>query len=446
VRVSEVRASTVLPLALAAVLTLAACGPVDPPAARPPDRPPVQVDGSLGVVRIPRGEPVVVRLVIDGEGDPEALGPIVEAAFRAAIEDFGVVQQGFRVTLGPPALTGCDRDDGERAGLALAQEADDARVVAVLGPQCSQTLLGLQGPVADAGLVVVVPRAQDLTLTEGVDGLPAQDRASGTWRTAPSLLLEARAAAAHAAEELELTRGVVIHDGSIESAGLAAAFRTRFEALGGTVVLFREIDPGITEEDEDQVDAALDALLDAVAAGDADVAFLPLRDDALLALADGWSGRSRLAAIARYTTSRAASETFLGDEASLGHLLTGPALDFSGAVSAVTGMSASQTLERVAARTGTAAPSGWWAYAYDAATLLLKAIEDASLVDVDGSLVIGRADLRATLASVTFGGLTGPLACTPLGDCAPRSILIRSHEDASVVMLDRLPVVGTVGD
>jgi len=385
-------------------------------------------------------------MVIDSTGDLEGIGAVIEAAFRTAVEDFGVVQQGFRVQLGAPVLTGCDRADGDRVGRDVATEAEAARVVAVLGPQCTDTLLGLQGPVADAGLIVIAPRAQDLTLTAGADGLLAQDRAAGTWRTSPSLLLEARAAAEHAATEMELSRAAVLHDGSLESSGLASAFRARFEALGGTVVVTREVDPAITGEDEDAAASALDALLEAVVSGDVDVAFLPLPVTTLLALSDGWTERSRLAAVARFTTSRAGVEEFLGDEASLGHLLTGPALDFTGTASAVTGMSASQTLERVSATAGTFEPSGWWAYAYDAATLLLKAIEDASLIDIDRSLVIGRAELRAAVARTAFGGFTGPIACTELGDCAAPRILIRSHEDASIVSLAGVPVVGTVGD
>ncbi len=115
--------------------------------------------------------------------------------------------------------------------------------------------------------------------------------------------------------------------------------------------------------------------------------------------------------------------------ASQGHLLTGPVLDFPDAVSAVTGMSASQTSERISAVSGVRTPAGWWAYAYDAATLLLKALEDTSLIDVDGTLVISRSELRDTLGRTTFGGLTGQVVCGPLGDCAPRRIAIRAHDD-----------------
>jgi ABC-type branched-subunit amino acid transport system substrate-binding protein len=427
-------------------LGAAACAPPEGPAQRPPDREPVEVDASLGVVRIPAGSPVLVRIVIDGDDDPEGLGAVLEAAFRAAVEDFGAVQQGFRVDLGVTRRTSCDRASGEEAGAALAAEADADGLVAVLGPQCSETLLGLQGAAADAGLVVVTPRPQLLTLTEGPDGIIGQDRSEGTWRTAPSLLQEARAAADYAATDLELSRAVTLHDGSVESAGLAEAFRTRFEGLGGTVIASLRIDEALTSDDPAQASSALETALDAVARAEGDVAFLALSADQLLAISGGWIDQRRLAGIVRVTTSAAATLDVLADDTALGLVLTGPLLGTPEAVSAVTGMSAGQSIERIRTTSGVAEPPGWWAHAYDAGALLLKAIEDSSLIDVDGSFVLSRAELRSTLGRTAIGGFTGRLACTPLGDCASPRIAIRVHEDLSHRGLEELPVVALMGD
>ena len=431
-------------LALVVALSLAACLPEDPASgARSDARPPVQVDTSLGVVRIPADGTIDVRMVLDGAEDEEALADVFEAAFRTAVEDFGVVQQGFRVDLGAPISTDCSQADGARVGAELAESGS---LVAVLGPQCSATLLGLQGPLSMAGMSLVTSRPTALTLTVGADGAPGQDRAVGMFRTAPSTLQQARAAAEHAAAGLDLSRAVTLRDGSLESAGLASAFRDRFQALGGTVVVDREVDPAVLGTDEERASAAVDALLDAVSGGNVDVAFLALEADLLLAVADGWAGRSSLARTTRIVVVTAGIADFLGDEASQGHLLSSPVLEVDDAVSAVTGMSTSQTLERVTSLSGAPRPSGWWAYAYDAATLLLKALEDTSLVDVDGSLVISRAELRENLARTRFGGLTGTIACTPLGDCAAPRIVIRGHEDASITDLSDVPIVARIDD
>jgi branched-chain amino acid transport system substrate-binding protein len=427
-------------LGIAAALLLVACTPVEGPAARPPDRAPVRVDESLGVVRVAPGSPVVVRVVLDVEGDAEGLAAVLEEAFRAAVEDFGQVQQGFRIDLGSVVPTDCSAASGDRIGRELAGTAAAEGVVAVLGPQCTSTLLGLQGPLSSAGLTVVVARSQELTLTEGPDGLIAQDRADGVWRTSPSSLREAHAAARYAFEVLEHARAATVHDGSVESSALAQAFKDRFESLGGTVVVAREVDARLTGEDQEAVEAVLDELLDAVEAGGVDFAFLPLAPEPQLVIADGWVGRQRLRSIVRVTTAAAATREVLGEEAASGLVVTSPVLDFPDAISAVTGMSASQTLERVRARSGGGAPPGWWAYAYDAATLLLKAIEDASLIDVDGSFVLSRAELRATMERTSFGGMTGAIRCSALGDCAAPRTAIRRNEDAPGERIADLPV------
>ncbi len=434
--------------ALLSLVTLmaAACSAPDDPAERTPDRQPVEVDGSLGVVRIPAGSPVQVRIVLDGDDDPEDLGAVIDAAFRAAVEDFGAVQQGFRVDLGVTLRTTCSRGSGQDAGLALAAEADDTGLVAVLGPQCTSTLLGLQGAAADAGLVVVTSRPQAVTLTEGPDGLPGQDRAEGTWRTAPSLLREARAAAEYASTELEVSRAVTLHDGSIGSSGLAEAFQMRFEASGGTVIDTIRVDDAVASDDADEAGTALEAILDAVARSEADLAFLTLPEDLLLAVSRGWSDQRRLAGITRVTTSEAATPEALADDAMLGSVVMGPPLGPPADVNAVTGLGAGQSLERVRATSGAPDPSGWWAYAYDAAALLLKAIEDSSLIDVDGSFVLSRVELRSTLGRTAIGGFTGRLVCAPLGDCASSRIAIRVHEDPAHRELEELPIVALIGD
>ena len=421
---------------------LVGCAPVEP--AEPTvDAPPVVVDETLGVVRVAPGSDIALRVVLDGEEDPEGLGDVLEAAFRAAVEDFGVVQQAFRVDLGRRVTTTCDRDDGARAATVVLEEMD---VVGVLGPQCTSTLLGLQAPISEQGLVVVSPRPSAVGLTVEADGTAGQDRTEGVWRTSPSLLSEGRAAASHAAEDRELFRAVVLHDGSGESIAVATGFQRRFESLGGTVVLEREVTPDLLAGDEEGAAPERDELLDAIVASSPDVAFLPLAPELLLELSAAWSGRSALAAVTRIATSRAAVPAFLADVDSIGHQLTFPALDPGDSISAITGMSSSQTRERVESSAAAPDAPAWWAMAYDAATLLLKAIDDTSLVDRDGTLVISRAELRATLARTSFQGLSGRIGCTPTGDCAAGRILIHAHEDPAQATIDEVPVIADIID
>ena len=428
---------------------LAGCLPEEP-APDPADAlPPVTVDERLGVVRVAPGEDVAVGIVLDGEADPEGLGPELDAAFRTAVEDFGAVQQDFRVTFVTAAPTACDADD---AAAATQQLVDATDVVGILGPQCLASVLGAQTVTADAGLVLLTPRPTAVTLTVGADGTIAQDRAEGTWRTAPSALVQARAAATHAFETRGSVRAAIVHDGSITGRALADAFRARFELLGGTVIV-EEGTPDLlvgTLADEPSEDAlaARTALLDAVDDGDVDVAYLALGGDALTALDAGWVERGALSGVTRITPGATAPTALLASPSDAALLLTGPGIaPAEGAVSAVTGFSASQTLERVTA-TGVTDPTGWWAAAYDAATLLLRAIEDTSVVDRDGSLVVSRAELRDALGRARFEGLTGPVDCRPEGDCAAGRSVIRAVEsdgagegDAPPPALTDLPIV-----
>jgi len=427
-----------------AVALVSACGSLDEDSvSEQPGRAPVRVDGSLGVLRVADGDPLRIGLVLDTTTD-DGLAAVLEAAFRAALEDFGPVQQGFRAHIDPVIDSGCDRAVAARIGDDLAT---DELLGAVLGPQCSSSVLGLQGPLSDAGLLVIASRPTDSTLTAAPDGLPAQDRTAGLWRTSPTQLDEARAAAVFAFEELESRRAATFQDGSIGSAALVAAFKERFELLGGTVVVGTTVAPdagtggdggeGSTDAD-DAAAAEMAQSLSDVADARPDVAFLPLAPAQLLTLAPGWDDRAALRSVRRVTTSRAATELFLGDPDSVGHLIVTPKLGFPEATSSVTGMTSSQVEERVSSLSGVRTPSGWWAYAYDAMTLLLRALEDVSLVDVDGSLVISRSELRDTMSRLRFAGLTGDIACSGLGDCSSRRFEVHSHEDADLATISEL--------
>jgi branched-chain amino acid transport system substrate-binding protein len=60
----------------------------------------------------------------------------------------------------------------------------------------------------------------------------------------------------------------------------------------------------------------------------------------------------------------------------------------------------------------------YYAHTYDAANMLLNAIEAVAVQDKDGTLHIGRQALRDALyATDWYEGLTGSLTCDEYGDC-----------------------------
>ncbi|MCP3942550.1 MAG: hypothetical protein GY710_13830 [Desulfobacteraceae bacterium] len=66
-------------------------------------------------------------------------------------------------------------------------------------------------------------------------------------------------------------------------------------------------------------------------------------------------------------------------------------------------------------------------YGYDAANILMEAIEKATIRDKDNTLHIGRQALRNALQATSgYPGLTGDIHCDKFGDCSsPRINIVR---------------------
>lgn len=70
------------------------------------------------------------------------------------------------------------------------------------------------------------------------------------------------------------------------------------------------------------------------------------------------------------------------------------------------------------------------AHAYDAAQILFNAIEEVAEDAGGGAITISRQALREALYTQTYDGLTGSLACDPVGDCADPAIDIVQNTEA----------------
>jgi len=423
------RAGRPVTLLAALALLVGACtgdGPADEIAAPEP----VAVDESLGVVRLAPGERIQLRSIVDavgGDGADSILDELIHTALLVALEDFGGIQ-GFRVELGDPIAADCSPEGGAAAATQVLEVTD---VIGVFGPSCTASLITALTPLGGAGLAVLSATSTAPELTQSPFGESGVNRSAAFHRTSPNALVEAIAAARFATEELDLLRAVTIEDGSARSAGMAATFRATFESLGGTVVRTSVIVPSADPAEE----------LTAAAATDADLIFLPLAPEHLLSVLDAWSVTPGSSGTVRVATSLALDQEFLQDPRSEDLYLTGPWLDFADAQSAVTGMSAAQGIERIGSTLRTESVAGWWAHAYDAMTLLLRAIDDVSLVEADGTLVISRADLRRALSAPGFIGMTGQVGCDEFGDCGSRRSIVRLREGDPLNGPDDLPQV-----
>ena len=81
------------------------------------------------------------------------------------------------------------------------------------------------------------------------------------------------------------------------------------------------------------------------------------------------------------------------------------------------------------------------AHAYDAATMLLRAIEQVAVVQGD-TLHVDRAKLRDALTGLAgFKGVIGAISCDQFGDCGTGALRISHHTDSTITDVADLPVV-----
>jgi branched-chain amino acid transport system substrate-binding protein len=70
-------------------------------------------------------------------------------------------------------------------------------------------------------------------------------------------------------------------------------------------------------------------------------------------------------------------------------------------------------------------PAPFHAHAYDAAMLIMNAIEKVAQTDADGNLVIGRKALNEAIGSTSgYAGLTGTITCDEVGNCGTGTVAV----------------------
>jgi branched-chain amino acid transport system substrate-binding protein len=134
---------------------------------------------------------------------------------------------------------------------------------------------------------------------------------------------------------------------------------------------------------------------------------------------------------------------FLGLPETAGMYFSGPSLQFGDNVNEITGLSATDFLTAYEEREGEPPTAAFWAHAYDAATMLLAAIDSVAVENADGSLTIDRQALRDAVAASDFDGMIGHLTCDEFGDCGSQEIQIVVHPDPSITDSTQLEVVYT---
>jgi branched-chain amino acid transport system substrate-binding protein len=386
--------------------------------------------GELGAVTIAEGESIQIRSLEAISGDVAFLGIPNQRGAQLAIADYGDIQ-GFSVDLGTPLDDLCSADGGQASAQTIVS---DDTVVGVIGTSCSGAGVPASELISEAGMVMISASNTNPALTQAPFGTEGENFSSGYFRTAHNDLYQGAAVADFAFNELGLSTMAAVHDGDPYTDGLTTAFRDAFEELGGEVVVYTAVNKG----DTDMV-----PVLTEVAAGSPEGLFVPIFPPEINRVAEQLPSVAGLENTVLISADGAQVEGFLEIPESEGFYFSGPSLQFEGNENEITGQTAQGFLDEYNAQFGEAPSAAFWAHAYDATTMLLRAIDNVAVVNDDGSLTIDRAALRDELYSTSFQGLIGQINCDEFGDCGAGEIQIILHEDSSVTDATQIPVVYT---
>lgn len=359
-------------------------------------------EDELGVVEIPEGEPLTLGFWGVISGPNASLGVDSQRGVELAMADRDGELLGHELRLvSQDGL--CTPEGGATAAQALAA---DTTLVGLVGSICSDETVGGIQTITDAGLTTISPSNTRPTLT-------AEDRDetyAGYLRTAHSDAIQGAVAAQFALEELGVTSAATIHDGSAYAEALQQVFADSFTEGGGTITSQEAVDVGQTD---------MSTVLSTVAAEEPELLYFPVftaeggfiaaqsgdvdgLEDTLLMGADGLFSQDFVDA---------------AGPNSEGMFLSSP--DFT-----AFGGGYADFLEKYEAEYGEAPIQIFHAHAYDAANILLNAIEEVA-VEVDGTLYVPKGALReAIFATADHEGITGTLSCTEFGDCADPAIAV----------------------
>lgn len=375
-------------LLLFIVLLLASCGPATPS---------FECADAIGCVEVAPGEPVKIGVIqnLSGQGPP---GLFMVQCVELAADDRNGQLLGHPLEL----VTADGKCSGEGGTTAALKITADPQIVGIVGPSCSGEAVAAIEVVSEAGLVMISGSSTAPSLTS-VGGEQGSDWQPGFLRTAQNDALAGRAAALFAFQELGKRKAATINVGDAYTRGLTNTFRQTFIDLGGQLVL----DAAVNKGDRD-----MQPVLNAVVASGAELLFFPVYepegDYIILQAAE----MEPFGQITLLSAEGLWFETFLAavGEAGVGTYLTSPTFAESPEYSAF--------LSRYEARYQEPPISIYDATTYDAADLLLTAIEAVAVQGKGGTLSIGRQALRDALyATSGFQGLSGSLICDRYGDC-----------------------------
>lgn len=355
---------------------------------------------AQSVVEIPAGEPVVIGTfgVLTGPNAP--LGQDWLDSVRLAASERAEIK-GHEILV--EAQDGeCNPQGGAQAALALVTTPN---IVGIIGSACSDETVGGIKSITDAGLTTISPSATRPSFTDPEGRGPEM---AGFLRTAHSDSVQGPAVADFLLEQ-GITKVATIHDGSAYASALARVFGEDFTAKGGTITQAEAINVGDTD---------MTQVLTSIAVTEPEALYFPIFNAEGAAIVSQVRGVEGMEDVLLVGSDGLYSSVFVeaaGPDV-VGMILSSP--DLGALAGDYAGMR-----ERYVEFVGNEPPSIFHAHGYDAANIMMNAIESVAVENDDGSLSVDLAALReAIYATENFEGVTGTITCDEFGDCSVPAI------------------------
>jgi branched-chain amino acid transport system substrate-binding protein len=333
-----------------------------------------------GTIVIPEGQPIKIALGAMLTGDYASLGIDIKNGAELAVQEKGQI-------LGHPLVLQAE-DDGCAGppSVAIAEKiCNDPLVVGLVGYMCS----GGSKPASDIHnkykVLMISPSSTALELT--ARGIPV------FFRTCWNDKIQARRAAAFARSH-KWTRVALLHDKSDYGQSLAEDFAKNIMAEGGEVLTIE----GLTRGDKD-----FSPVLTKIK---------PLKPQ--LVYFGGMAAEGVL--VVRQMKRLGIKAQFMSDDGCFTEkdFIQAGGTASNGAYITYAQEPNAQWVKKFEAKYGprqTFSPQ-----AYDAANILMKAVEQVAKREGDGSLTIGKKALRDAVAATSMQGITGKIEFDASGD------------------------------
>ena len=355
------------------------------------------VTDDVGVVRIAKGEPILIGALLVLSGPDLSLGTDASRGAEIAFDDKGDMLLGHPIKYLPEDGQ-CSVEGGQTGATRLAA---NKQIVGVLGTACSSEARGGAPILWNAGMPQAVTSATAPALT-------AADRPVGLQGLVRFVYNDVNAAAAAVkyAQSLGVKQAATLHDGSLYAEELARAFERQFKAAGGQIVAAEAISSSDTD---------LRPVLTRIGTAKPELLFAPIFVGASAYLVRQAKEVPSIAKTPILGTDALLAPAFLeaAGDAAVGYRLTGIDNDPK-----LMGSRYGEFLGKYKQKFGEDPISGFHGNGYDAALAMMQAIEKVAKTDGNGVTYIGRKALRdALMATTDLDGITGKLSCDKNGDC-----------------------------